>query len=259
MQRAILVVADDRALREVIKYTLRGEGYFVICLAEGTLAVEVAQDNPFSLILLDLTLQQPSGLEVCRQLRTHPKTNQVPIMMIVQHEREITEMLNRELRVDDYIVQPLALEELCKRVRALLSSGKRRQVKTLQRPLMEVSGEERQVLERQFLVVDDMRIDVARRQITRGEQLVELGNPLFFDLLVYLVSHRGVVLTRERLLKHVWGYDNVSASDTRTVDSHVRSLRIKLEDDPDNPQLIQTVRGVGYRFKEEVAPASQSM
>jgi DNA-binding response OmpR family regulator len=233
-----------------VSLILRGEGYFVICLADGTLAVEVAQDNPFSLILLDLMLQQPSGLEVCRQLRTHSKTNQVPIMMIVQHEREITQMLKRELRVDDYIVQPLAWEELCARVRALLSSGERRQVKTLRRPSMEMSGEERQVLERQFLVVDGMRIDVARRKITRGEQLVELGSPLLFDLLAYLVSHRGVVLTRERLLKQVWGYDNVNASDTRTVDYHVRLLRIKLEDDPDNPQLIQTVRGVGYRFKE---------
>jgi DNA-binding response OmpR family regulator len=249
MQRAILVVEDDHALRQVIKYTLRGEGYFVMCLAEGLLAAEVAQDNPFSLILLDLMLQQPNGLDVYHQLRTHAKTKQIPILMIVPDECEITQQRKSELHADDYISKPLDLEELCSRVRALLSSGKRRQVKTLHRPWMKTYGEERRVLESQFLVIEEMRIDVAMRKITKGDQLVELGGPLLFDLLVYMVSHRGVVLTRERLLKQVWGYDNVSTSDTRTVDYHVRSLRKKLEDDPDNPQLIQTVRGVGYRFK----------
>lgn len=250
MQRAILVIEDDRALREVIKYTLRGEGYFVICLADGLLAVEVAQDNPFSLILLDLMLQQPNGLDVYHQLRAHAKTKQIPILLIMPDEREITQKQKGELHADDYVSKPLDWGELCAHVRALLSSGKLRQVKTLHRPLMKISGEEREVLESQFLVVEEIRIDVTRREITKGDRLVEVRSPLLFDLLVYMVRHRGVVLTRERLLQQVWGYDNVSSSDTRTVDNHVRSLRKQLENDPDNPQLIQTVRGVGYRFKE---------
>jgi len=122
-------------------------------------------------------------------------------------------------------------------------------VKPLYRPWMKTYDEERSIVASQFLVSEDMRIDVAMRTITKGDQVVELGGTLLFDLLVYMVSHRGVVLTRERLLKHVWGYDNVSMSDTNTVEYHMRQLRKKLEDDPNNPQLIQTVRGVGYRFK----------
>lgn len=236
-QRTILVVEDDAALRDTIAYNLRGEGYLVLTAADGVAGLEAARQNPVSLVLLDLMLPRLDGLDVCRQLRSKPETANTPILMLTARGEETDKVIGLELGADDYVTKPFSWKELRARVRALLRRGA---------PPAPAAGDTSSPPESRVLVSGDLRIDVDRREIHRGERQIELPARLF-DLLVYMVRNHGLVLTRDRLLQHVWGYDY--AGDTRTVDVHVRWLREKLEDDPANPQLIQTVRGVGYRFK----------
>ena len=234
--RTILVVEDDAALRDTIAYNLRGEGYLVLTAADGVAGLEAARQNPVSLVLLDLMLPRLDGLDVCRQLRAKPETANTPILMLTARGEETDKVVGLELGADDYVTKPFSWKELRARVRALLRRG----------VPVPASTAEPAPPESRVLTNGDLRIDVDRREVTRGERQIELPARLF-ELLVYMVRNHGLVLTRDRLLQHVWGYDY--AGDTRTVDVHVRWLREKLEDDPANPQLIQTVRGVGYRFK----------
>lgn len=239
-KRTILVVEDDDALRDTVAYNLRGEGYLVLTAADGVSALEVARQNPVSLVLLDLMLPRMDGLDVCRQLRARQETAHTPILMLTARGEETDKVVGLELGADDYVTKPFSWKELRARVRALLRRGEQTA------PSVAVTGGEAPAPETRVLAAGDVHIDVDRREVRKGEREVELPARLF-DLLVYMVRNKGLVLTRDRLLQHVWGYDY--AGDTRTVDVHVRWLREKLEDDPANPVLIQTVRGVGYRFK----------
>jgi DNA-binding response OmpR family regulator len=239
VERTILIVEDDSALRDTIAYNLRGEGYVVLTAADGITALEIARQNPVSLVLLDLMLPRLDGLDVCRQLRTKTETANTPILMLTARVEETDKVIGLELGADDYVTKPFRWAELRARVRALLRRGEH--TSAASSPSLESSPEERRVLSS-----GDLHIDVDRREVRRGDREIELPTRLF-DLLVYLVRNKGLVLTRDRLLQHVWGYDY--AGDTRTVDVHMRWLREKLEDDPANPQLLLTVRGVGYRFK----------
>jgi len=217
--RVILVVEDDAALRDTIVYNLRADGYETLAAADGAQALELARRPAVALVILDIMLPRVSGLDVCRQLRARSETADLPIMMLTARAEESDIVVGLELGADDYVTKPFSWSEARARVRALLRRGRG---------------------------AGDLRIDVARREVTRQGVAITLPARLF-ELLVYLVRYRGTVLTRGRLLERVWGYDYVG--DTRTVDVHVRWLREKLEDDPANPQLIQTVRGVGYRYK----------
>jgi DNA-binding response OmpR family regulator len=243
-QRTILVVEQDAAVREPLAHKLREEGYFVLTVADGALAVDVARHNPISLILLNWTLLPLSGRDICRELRAHAETADIPILMMVTDEREIEQLLSGEPLANDYIRKPLLWQELLACVEALLRSGrwssKRPLANTL--PRTETSDEGEHVF-----AVDDLRIDVNRHRVMRGNREIELHQARLFDLLVYLIRHRGLVLTREHLLRQVWGWE---PNTSRTVDVHVRWLREKLEDDPAHPHFIETVRGVGYRFRE---------
>lgn len=240
MQRTILVVDDDAALRDTLAYNLRGEGYLVLTAADGVAALEAARHNAVALVLLDLMLPRLDGLDVCRRLRAQPQTAKVPILMLTARGEETDKIVGLELGADDYVTKPFSWNEVRARVRALLRRSDQADA-TGSASIVGAEGDDRRVL-----TVSDLRIDVDRREVTRGDRQIELQARLF-DLLVYMVRYRGTVLTRDRLLEHVWGYEY--AGDTRTVDVHIRWLREKLEDDPANPQLIQTVRGVGYRFK----------
>ena len=238
MERAILVVEDDATLRETLVYNLRAEGYTVVTASDGVEAIDVARRQPVGLLLLDLMLPRMDGLEVCRRLRARPETAQVPILMLTARNEETDKVVGLEMGADDYVTKPFSWNELRARVRAALRRGEQSQEATT--PTNAPAGEGR------ALVAGDLRIDADRREVTIGERSVELPARLF-DMLVYMVRNKGLVLTRDRLLQNVWGYEYTS--DTRTVDVHVRWLREKVEEDPANPQLIQTVRGVGYRFK----------
>ena len=240
MERTILVVEDDATLRDTIAYNLRGEGYGVLTANDGITALEIAWHNPVSLILLDLMLPRLDGLDVCRQLRNKPETAHIPILMLTARGEETDKVVGLELGADDYVTKPFSWKELRARIRALLRRGE--QTSAADPP----HGTPNPTVEDRVLIVNELRIDVGRRQVWRGDREIDLPARLF-DLLVYMVRNRGIVLTRDRLLQHVWGYD--FAGDTRTVDVHMRWLREKMENDPAHPEWLLTVRGVGYRFK----------
>jgi two-component system alkaline phosphatase synthesis response regulator PhoP len=240
--RKILVVDDEAVLVETIAYNLEQAGYQVIIAADGASALEAAKRENPDVIILDVMLPEVDGLEVCRQLRKEASTSTTPIMMLTARGDEIDKVVGLEVGADDYVTKPFGRRELLARVRALLRRAD-------YQPVNEngVQDDSRDILKPQRdLVAGPIRIDLAGRRVNcRGNDL-EL-QPKQFDLLTYLVRNRGTVLTRDQLLHNVWGYDY--AGDTRTVDVHVRWLREKLEEDPANPRLIQTVRGVGYCFR----------
>lgn len=239
-RRTILVIEDDEALRDTLVYNLRGEDYAVLTAADGVTGLDLARRQAVSLVLLDLMLPRLDGLEVCRQLRARPETAGTPILMLTARGEETDKVVGLELGADDYVTKPFGWAELRARIRALLRRGEQSTIGATNLPIEGAPPEGR------VLTAGDLRIDVDRHEVQRGEREIELPARLF-DLLVYLVRNKGLVLTRDRLLQHVWGYDY--AGDTRTVDVHVRWLRERVEDDPAHPTLVQTVRGVGYRFK----------
>ena len=243
MGRKILVVDDEAVLVETIAYNLEQAGYQVITAADGASALQAAHRETPDLIILDIMLPEMDGLEVCRQLRRESNTATTPIMMLTAKGDEIDKVVGLEVGADDYVTKPFGRRELLARVRALLrrsdyvpaTDGNSSQDNT-----NEVPRPNRE------LVAGPLRIDLAGRRVhSRGQEL-EL-QPKQFELLTYFVRNRGTVLTRDQLLHNVWGYDYVG--DTRTVDVHVRWLREKIEEDPANPRLLQTVRGVGYCFR----------
>lgn len=237
MQRTILVVEDEPILRDTIVYNLRAEGYDVLTAGDGATALDTAQRSRPDLVLLDVMLPVLDGLEVCRQLRQRSETTDVPILMLTARADETDKVVGLELGADDYVTKPFSWRELRARVRALLRRAEPRSNSVPASALREES---------RILTAEDVRVDLDRREVNKGDRQIEMPARLF-DLLVYMMRHRGMVLTRDRLLEHVWGYD--FAGDTRTVDVHIRWLREKVEEDPSNPLIIQTVRGVGYRFK----------
>jgi two-component system, OmpR family, alkaline phosphatase synthesis response regulator PhoP len=238
-ERTLLVVEDDAALRDTIMYNLRREGYRVLVASDGVTALEVARQQPPALILLDLMLPRLDGLDVCRQLRARPETANTPILMLTARGEESDVVVGLEMGADDYVTKPFSWNELRARIRALLRRG--------EQPLVAQGDAATEgQSDAHILTAGDIRIDEDRREVFKRDQPIELQARLF-DLLAYMVRNRGTVLTRDRLLEHVWGYEY--NGDNRTVDVYVRWLREKLEDDPASPQLILTVRGVGYRFK----------
>lgn len=243
MARKILVVDDEPVLVETIAYNLEQAGYQVLTAADGASALEAAQRELPDLIVLDLMLPEMDGLEVCRQLRRENATATTPIIMLTAKSDEIDKVVGLEVGADDYVTKPFGRRELLARVRALLRRSEYPQG-VEEKPVVSLVQEVPRVSRE--LVVGPLRIDLAGRRINCRGQEMEL-QPKQFDLLTYLVRNRGTVLTRDQLLHNVWGYDY--AGDTRTVDVHVRWLREKLEEDPANPKLIQTVRGVGYAFR----------
>ena len=246
MGRKILIVDDEAVLVETIAYNLEQAGYQVITAADGASGLEVARREAPDLVILDIMLPEMDGLEVCRQLRREGPTAAAPILMLTAKGDEIDKVVGLEVGADDYVTKPFGRRELLARVRALLrrsESALAQTDETTQTLPGEPPSPQRPGRE---LLAGPLRIDLAGRRVNcRGKEL-EL-QPKQFDLLTYLARNRGTVLPRDQLLQNVWGYDYVG--DTRTVDVHVRWLREKIEEDPANPKLIQTVRGVGYCFR----------
>lgn len=229
MSNKILVVEDDRNLLDSIKYNLHKEGYEVVTAADGAEAMEIARKEKPDLILLDVMLPEVSGLEVCRILRKELTT---PILMLTARVEETDKVVGLEIGADDYMTKPFSLRELIARVRAML----RRANMTETQPRDQ----------RDMLTIGDIKVDIARHQASKGTTALAL-TPKEFDLLVFLARNKGFVFSRNQLLEKVWGYD--FAGDTRTVDVHIRWLRQKIEDNPEEPKLLITVRGAGYKFE----------
>jgi DNA-binding response OmpR family regulator len=239
--RKILIVDDEAILAETLAYNLEQAGYEVTTAADGASALEIVQREVLDLIILDLMLPEIDGLEVCRQVRSKRNTAAIPIIMLTAKNEEIDKVVGLEVGADDYMTKPFGRRELLARVRALLRRSEYPTASDGQ--AAQDQGPQQITPTKQELVVGPLRIDLAGRRVVCRDREMEM-QPKQFDLLVYLARNRGTVLTRDLLLHNVWGYDY--AGDTRTVDVHVRWLREKIEEDPANPKLIQTVRGVGY-------------
>jgi DNA-binding response OmpR family regulator len=241
--RKILVVDDEVVLLEAIVYNLEQSGYQVLTAADGISALEIVHQEIPDLVVLDIMLPRMDGLEVCRQLRKDDRTATLPIIMLTAKGDEIDKVVGLEVGADDYVTKPFGRHELLARIRAHL---RRAEYPTAGDEYGPVEVKPERVVQRSELSAGPLRIDQAGRRVHCRGQDLEL-QPKQFDLLTYLVRNRGTVLTRDQLLHNVWGYDY--AGDTRTVDVHIRWLREKLEEEPANPRLIQTVRGVGYVFR----------
>lgn len=217
----ILVVDDDTALAEMIGIVLRGEGFEPTFCEDGALALAAFRDSEPDLVLLDLMLPGMDGIEVCARIR---EESGVPIIMLTAKSDTADVVKGLESGADDYVVKPFNPKELVARVRTRL------------RPATSATNGP--------LQIGDLTLDVAGHEVRRGETRINL-TPLEFELLLALAAKPEQVFTREMLLEQVWGYHY--KADTRLVNVHVQRLRAKVEHDPDNPSIIMTVRGVGYR------------
>lgn len=222
------MVEDEASLSEPLAYLLEKEGFEVKIAETGTAAVEVFARSGADLILLDLMLPGISGTEVCRQIRV---TSAVPIIMLTAKDTEVDKVVGLELGADDYVTKPYSARELVARIRAVL----RRQ-----------AGLDDNYAEDVQVSAGPVKMDIDRHIVTVNGEATSL--PLKeFELLEYLIRNAGRVLTRSQLIDRVWGTDYFG--DTKTLDVHIKRLRAKIEVDPANPLLIQTVRGLGYKFE----------
>ena len=239
----VLVVDDEPSLREAVRYNLLREGYVVEEAADGTEALARARATPPDLVILDVMLPGLDGLNVCRTLR---QESGVPILLLSARGDELDRVLGLELGADDYLTKPFAMRELLARVKANLRRVRMSSPgRSLDGPHSHATAEWSNNPAPRALVAGSLRVDVSRREAHYEEQLLIL-KPKEFDLLVYLMRHPGIVLSRDALLREVWGYD--VPVDTRTVDVHVSGLRQKLERENPAARRIETVRGYGYRF-----------
>ncbi|MGO8733216.1 MAG: response regulator transcription factor [Terriglobia bacterium] len=226
MTKKILLIEDEARLAATLQDRLRGEGYSVEAATDGDAGIERATRDYFDLIILDIMIPGKSGLEVCRELRQQLIT--APILMLSARRKTIDKVLGLKIGADDYITKPFDMLELLARIEAHLRRAP--------------SGSGKPGAIYQF---GPIRVDFRRAEVFRYGSPVALS-AREFQLIKYFIEHRGATLSRKELLKEVWGYGG--APSTRTVDVHVFTLRRKLEIDPRNPQFIQTIMGVGYKF-----------
>jgi two-component system response regulator MtrA len=217
----VLIVDDDAALSEMLTIVLRNEGFDPVVCPTGDRALGMVRDHRPELVLLDLMLPGKDGIDVCREIRAE---SGVPIVMLTAKNDTVDVVLGLESGADDYIVKPFKPKELVARIRA--------RMRRYDEPAPET------------LKIGDLLIDVAGHTVRRGDEAINL-TPLEFDLLVCLARKPWQVFTREVLLEQVWGYRH--AADTRLVNVHVQRLRAKVEKDPEQPEIVLTVRGVGYK------------
>jgi two-component system response regulator RegX3 len=223
----ILIVEDESSFSEALSFLLGKEGYEVTVAATGTEAIKQFNENGADLILLDLMIPEVSGVEVCKTIRT---TSQVPIIMLTAKDSEIDKVVGLELGADDYVTKPYSSRELIARIKAVLRRGSSEDVAN-EHGIHSVAG---------------IRLDTGKHQVTVNGTLISL--PLKeFELLEFLMRNSGRVLTRTQLIDRIWGGDYYG--DTKTLDVHIKRLRSKIEADPANPVLIQTIRGLGYKLE----------
>ena len=225
--KKILVVDDERKIVDIVKAYLEREGYQVIVAYEGKSALELVRKQHPDLVVLDLMLPEISGWDICRTLR---KESDVPIIMLTARDETTDKIVGLELGADDYVTKPFDPKELVSRVRAVL-----RRAAGIVEP-------------KAILNIADLSVDVGKRLVRRGSEIIEL-TPIEFEILKALVESPGRVYSRMQLLDRVQG-DTYEGYD-RTIDSHIKNLRKKIEPDPDHPKYIITVYGIGYKAEEQ--------
>lgn len=236
MATRLLVVDDEESIVTLLKYNLEQSGYTVDTAYDGVEALRKAQEVKYDLIVLDLMIPEIDGLEVCRKIRT--EKIQVPILMLTAKDEEFDKVLGLELGADDYMTKPFSPRELVARVKAIMRR-------------VDYSGQETEMEKIERKSIGHLTVYPENYEAYVKEEALEL-TPKEFELLVYLINHKGRVLTRDQLLNAVWNYEFVG--DTRIVDVHISHLREKIEPNTKKPVYIKTVRGLGYKF-EEPAPA----
>ena len=227
VMKSILIIEDEKDIVDLIEYHLKQSGFSVTSALDGSTGLERARKKRPDLIILDLMLPEMDGKDICRSLKSNPLTQSIPILMLTAKAEESDRLIGFELGADDYVTKPFSPKELVLRVKAIL----RRK---------EVDHEGEKVIQ-----VGDLLIDIDRHYVSIKKNPIDLTSTEF-KLLIELVSKRGRVQTREHLLDRVWGYTYEGYA--RTVDTHIRRLREKMGSSND---LIETIRGVGYRFREE--------
>ena len=222
----VLIVDDDPLIADSLSYHLSAEGFEIKAVHNGASALEAISTFQPDLVLLDIMLPDTNGLDVCQKIRT---SSPIPVIMLTARDAEIDRIMGLEFGADDYLVKPFASRELLARIRAIL-----RRVEL-----------DQQNFSMQTLTINGIRLDQSARRVFKDDKEIELSTREF-DLLAALMQNAGIALSREKLLNQIWGQNWIG--DTRTLNVHIRWLRLKLEEDPASPRLIQTVRGYGYRF-----------
>ena len=221
----ILVVEDEPNMVAGLRDNFEFEGYTVITARDGVEGLQRALDESPDLVVLDVMMPRMSGLEVCKQLRA--KRGSIPIIMLTARGQEVDKVVGLELGADDYVTKPFSIRELLARVKAVLRR---------------TAAVPKEMDQHSFA---DIEVDLKRFRVLKAGKAIDLSSKEF-ELLKYFICHSGEILSRDRLLEDVWGYENYPT--TRTVDTHLVRLRQKLEPDPEQPQYFLTVHGTGYRF-----------
>lgn len=227
IKQKVLVVDDEENIRMLVKFNLEKAGYEVLEASDGNKAIETAVNSTPDIVILDLMLPGIDGLEVCRNLKRHPRTAALPIIMLTAKSDEIDRVIGLELGADDYMTKPFSQRELVARIKAVLRRSN----------VAVGNGEE--------LLLGRLRMNFSQYEAWLDKEKLEL-TPKEYEMLKLLAENAGKVFSREQLLEKIWDYEYFG--DTRTVDVHVRHLRAKLERVPEMAEAIETVRGVGYRL-----------
>lgn len=236
MSQKVLVVDDEQSIVTLLKYNLETAGYIVDVAYDGEEALKKVKEVKPELIVLDVMLPKKDGIEVCKTIRSDK--NLVPILMLTAKDDEFDRVLGLELGADDYMTKPFSPREVVARVKAIL---RRSQIAN------EVVKDD---VDDEDIVIDNIRIRPEFFEVYRDDTLLELTTKEF-ELLLYLIERQGRVITREHMLNSVWNYE--FAGDSRIVDVHISHLRDKLEENPKQPKLIKTVRGLGYKLERPKA------
>jgi len=235
MAKKVLVVDDESSIVTLVKFNLEKAGFEVGFAYDGRAAVEMCTKEHFDLMILDIMLPELDGIEVLKELRKNQ--SDIPVILLTAKDEELDKIIGLELGADDYITKPFSPRELIARAKAVL-----RRFSVVEATKNSSNEEDTEVI-----AIGEIEIAVERFEAKINGILLEL-TPKEFELLVYLVKHRGKVLTRDQLLNAVWNYDYLG--DSRIVDVHVSHLRDKIEKDTRKPQYIKTIRGIGYKFED---------
>ncbi|MDU0421761.1 response regulator transcription factor [Staphylococcus haemolyticus] len=236
MSQKVLVVDDEQSIVTLLKYNLETAGYIVEVAYDGEEALEKVNEIQPELVVLDVMLPKKDGIEVCKTIRSDK--NLVPILMLTAKDDEFDRVLGLELGADDYMTKPFSPREVVARVKAILRRSKF------------ASEIEKEDVYDEDILIENIRIRPEFFEVYKDDELLEL-TPKEFELLLYLIERQGRVITREHMLNSVWNYE--FAGDSRIVDVHISHLRDKLEENPKQPKLIKTVRGLGYKLERPKA------
>lgn len=234
-KKNILTVDDEIHILELLRYNLETAGYNVIQAESGEEGLEILDKNDIDAVLLDLMLSGIDGLEVLRRIRTNPEKRKTPVIMLTAKGEEFDKVLGLEMGADDYIAKPFSVRELQARLKAILRRVDDQKNENDKKKVKKIS-------------IHGLEIGLETRTVTMNGQEIEMSHKEF-ELLKLLAENPGRVYSRDILLEKIWGYEYIG--ETRTVDVHIRHIRKKIEEDDSNPLFIKTVRGYGYKFRED--------